>query len=422
MDLSVKAPSSIGSSHSSVAPARTRKRDTWVKHIIGKVENFCPTHKPAAPPPLVVLDRRPASRSISLECAPIDPTAFVNIGMGKNAHMNFLAIAMKERRMQRKKQAEETMQMLEKVRRENEQERLKQEQARIAEERRKMGGKSRHAAARSFGGEFSMFASQANDNIPLELLPVMHPSHQGFRGLHPHFGRSQVSGFLPDNSSAHSASHHSSSHLKHTSNSHANNRHYYGHVHPKPRSAFDDIDKLMRERNATPLPRGALGSTATGNTHTSQKMMKRRQRYSQILLGDTPAGQALFVPTSRPVPSTSRPITESKSRPVTMQRSRSGRVGIFDPETREQLVPAIQHNDPQDYLTLASDDVLRQRGRSGVYLDHKSLRDRTLSEIREPTDPYAEQGVVYRDAELHSRDLDDSRNEDLDFLTESLFH
>ena len=298
---------------------------------------------------------------------------------------------------------------------------LKREQARIAEERRKSGGKSRHVAAHSFSGEFSKNADQTNDNIPLELLPVMHPSHQGFRGLHPHFGRSEVSGFLPDNSSAFSAPHPSSSYLKHSSNSQASKRHY-GYMQPKPKSAFADIEKLMRERNDTPLPRGALGSTAIGNPHASQKMMQRRQRYSQILLGETPAGQALLLPMSRPVPSTSRPITESKSRPVTMQRTRSGRVGIFDPETREQLVPAIQHNEPQDYLTLASDDALRQRGRSGVYLDHKSLRDRTLSEIREPMEHEPEQGVVYRDAELHYRDLDDSRDEDLEFLTESLFH
>ena len=34
--------------------------------------------------------------------------------------------------------------------------------------------------------------------VPLELLPVNHPSHGAFRGLHPMFGKAQVRGYLPN--------------------------------------------------------------------------------------------------------------------------------------------------------------------------------------------------------------------------------
>jgi hypothetical protein len=398
----------------------------WMERILGKVEKFRPTKQPEPPRPTVVLDRRPPSRSMSLKCVQIDPSMFESIGIGGNAHMNFLAVAMKERRMLKKKQAEETMQMLEEVRRKNEEEMLRQERKRIAVERRKLGGKTGSSSqSRSATGN----AERMADQIPLELLPTMHPSHQGFRGLHPLFGRAEVSGFLPEQSAAYSVpSSSSSSYGRHGSRLHNSRHHHHQHhTQPKPASAFDDADRLLRERNATPLPRSALGVTATRGTYTSQKtLQRRRQRYSQILLGDTPAGKALFTP----MPGQTPPATEGHSRPVTMQRTRSGRVGIFDPETMEQLVPAIQHAEPRDYLTLASDETLRQRGSRGVYLDHQRMRDRTLSEIKyqqqqeqqEQIDEEEEEEVLYDMGDQQMDAAGISRSEDLDFLTESIFH
>ena len=426
--ISSAAPSSSSCSRSSNLVwedplPRPRGRDTWMKRILGEVEKFRPTHEPA-PRPTVVLDRRPPSRSMSLECMQIDPTLFESIGIGGNAHMNFLAVAMKERRMLKKKQAEETKQMLEEVWRKNEEELRRQEHARIAEERRKLGGKAGPAGFRSQSRSSNGKSRQMPDQIPLELLPSMHPSHQGFRGLHPLFGRAEVKGFLPKQASAYSVSSLStSSYGGGLSRLHHQPRLHHRSIHDKPPSAFADTESLLKERNATLLPRSALGVTATRGTYTSQKtLQRRRQRYSQILLGDTPAGKALFMPIPGQTPSVSRPITDGQSRPVTMQRTRSGRVGIFDPDTMEQLVPAIQHAEPKDYLTLASDEMLRQRERRGIYLGHQRMRDRTLSEIE--SHQQEEERSVYESDDAdgqHVYATDIGRDEDLDFLTESIF-
>ena len=93
-------------------------------------------------------------------------------------------------------------------------------------------------------------------------------------------------------------------------------------------------------------------------------------------------------------------------------------------------MPAIQHAEPRDYLTLASDETLRQRGSRGVYLDHQRMRDRTLSEIKyqqqqeqqEQIDEEEEEEVLYDMGDQQMDAAGISRSEDLDFLTESIFH
>ena len=371
---------------------RPRGRDSWMQSILARVDKFHPESEPAQRP-TVVLDRRPASRSVSLEYIRPDPTMFGNIGVGENVHVNFLAVAMKERRMQKREQVEKTMRMLEEARRKKEKERLIAERERMKEEMRRQGGR-----ASQTGPNSSIPNNKGmQDHLPLELLPSMHPSHLEFRGLHPLYGCAKVEGSLP-NGSIHSRK----VGRRRGSKDHFQNRSQYGHLYDKPASAFHDTYKLIRERNGTPVPKSIMGATAEQGTHSSRlRLNNRRKRYSQILLEDTFAGKALL----QPLPGSTPPLSRAESRPVTMRRSRSGQVGIFNPDTMEQMVPSIQYNRPDDYLTLASDEVVRQRSVSRVQLAATSLRSRTLSDIYQ-----------------QSADEEDlSKDEDLRFLTASIF-
>ena len=64
----------------------------------------------------------------------------------------------------------------------------------------------------------------------------------------------------------------------------------------------------------------------------------------------------------------------------------------------------------------------RQRERRGIYLGHQRMRDRTLSEIE--SHQQEEERSVYESDDAdgqHVYATDIGRDEDLDFLTESIF-
>ena len=172
------------------------------------------------------------------------------------------------------------------------------------------------------------------------------------------------------------------------------------------------------------MRRDSLGALPSRGTYTARHDgKKKRQRYAQILLGDTEAGGALFHGQSLPQlqetqtfygppPSSaltsltsfsyddrnsrgmmsrrqSRPPPQSQqsqysqppASPITQRLPLSDRVGIFDAGTGQQLVPLQAGNPVTEYLLGATDHTMRERSRQGVRLGGQRLtKDRTLSD------------------------------------------
>ena len=441
---------------------RIRKRDQWMQRIVGRVEKFTPA-VPEKVLPILVLDRHVAEDFTMVEQMQL-PHGAAGTG-GENIYVNALSHAMKAKQHRKQTQMETIARDLQEalIKRRKEEERL----AKIERQRlRRLNDGKRLAGERDEDEDEEGLGSMGL--VPLELLPVNHPSHGSFRGLHPMFGNSKVRGYLPPE----------------TASTFMTRGPFLGNILPPPASAFQDAEDAHWQRNATPLHRDSLGALPTRGTFTAQNnMKKRRQRYSQMLLGETEAGSALFDDGSKPqllsragssaVLSTdsfqgdyqgnyqgdyqgdyqdsyqdsyqnsyqnsyhnqqphSPPITQRltpnrvlSSRGHPPSRGSADRVGIFDPNTGQQLIPLEPGNPVTEYLVGASDDALHvlSKSQQGIRLGgHLNGRSQASSiAAHSVANSIADKNV---EEQAHSighvggfgHDLGPSLEEDLQFL------
>lgn len=459
-------------SSSTQSSPRVRRRDEWMQRIVGKVEKFQPPPEPEKPKPILVVDRSEAEDFTMLEKPRYKPGTF-----GSNVFVNALTNAMHEKKNKSK-------QVLEEIKRDmalaiKKQEEEKKRALIMERERLRRLNNGIMVGERDEGDDIGDLGS-----VPLELLPIHHPSHLSFRGLHPHFGNAQVRGYLPN----------TPSYSEDTASDFITRGPFLGNINlSRPTSAFNDANERQWMKNGTPIGRDSLGALPSRGTFTArQDGKRRRQRHAQILLGETNAGNALFSGQSLPqlpyvlgsqstildsrelydpyyrdqpppssslsaysyddrasimsrrqqfrkpqqlqqsrqqsqlsrqsiqsIQSESQSSTYSKlpqSPPITQQLPSSDRVGIFDANTGQQLVPLLPGNPVTEYLLGATDRALRERSRQGVRLSGQRLKDRTLSEIEHTSTIRNEQysrGGSYSDQNL---------KDDLEFLRGSFFN
>jgi hypothetical protein len=297
-----------------------RKRDEWMKRIVGRVDKFQPT-VPKNILPILVVDRHIAEDFTMVEQLHI-PKGEGGTG-GENIYVNALAHAIKAKQHRKQSQMETIARDLQEALK-----RKRKEEERAAEEERQRLRRLNHGVLVGEREEEEELGGMGL--VPLELLPVNHPSHGSFRGLHPMFGRAEVRGFLPE-----------------TPSSFITRGPFLGNILPAPASPFQDADEVQWQRNATPLYRDTLGALPTRGTFTARHDGKRRrQRYSQILLETSDAGNALFHTCSSTnrtrSPDNRQLLSRAGSATILRQQddTNSNLVGIYDSNSGQQLVPA----------------------------------------------------------------------------------